>query len=284
MHPSLGLVSRDRVIPLTSQTDTPGPVARTVADAAAMLTAIAGVDEYDPATEDAAALSGVDFTSYLDPAALEGVRVGFVLPVDDPGVDLPAEELSAYFDIIGAGPAVAGLESAGAEVVPVFGGAFVQERFTELINNGLRLEFAEYIGEVDPDGPISSIADVVAFNAEDPDVRAPFGQGLLPDAAATSLTREEYDALAAELRSEARAYVDGLLVDTEVDILASRANLFSSAYAVAGYPAITVPDGQLTDFSGLTIIGPYLSDGELIGYAFAFEQATQARMAPPVGR
>ena len=72
MHPSLGLVSRDRVIPLTSQTDTPGPVARTVADAATMLTAIAGVDERDPATEDAAALTGVDFTSFLDESALEG--------------------------------------------------------------------------------------------------------------------------------------------------------------------------------------------------------------------
>lgn len=284
MHPSLGLVSRDRVIPLTSQTDTPGPVARTVADAATLLTVIAGVDQRDPATDGAAGLAGVDFTSYLDASALEGVRVGVVLPLDDPGTDLSAEEVNAYYEIIGAGPAVAGLESAGAEVMPVFGGAFVQEQLFELIDNGLRLEFAEYIGEVDPDGPIASIADVVAFNAEDPDVRAPFGQGRLPDAAATNLTLEEYDALAAELRAEARAYVDGLLADAEVDVLASRANLFSSAYAVAGYPAITVPDGPLADFSGLTLIGPYLSDGELIGYAFAFEQATMARTSPPVGQ
>ena len=283
MHPSLGLVSRDRVIPLTSQTDTPGPVARSVADAATMLTAIAGVDEQDPATEDAAALDGVDFTSYLDTSALEGVRVGVALPFDDPGSDLLAEELSDFYEIIGAGPAVAGLEAAGAEVVPVFGGAFSQERFRELIDNGLRLEFAEYIGEVDPDGPITSIADVVAFNAEDLDVRAPFGQGFLPDAAATALTPEEYDALGDELRAEARAYIDGLLVDADVDILASRANLFSNAYAVAGYPAITVPDGPLSDFSGLTLIGPYLSDDELIGYAFAFEQATKVRTSPPQG-
>ena len=283
MHPSLGLVSRNRVIPLTSQTDTPGPVARTVADAATMLTAIAGVDEHDPATEDAAALAGVDFTSYLDTSALEGVRVGVALPFDDPGSDLLAEELSGFYEIIGAGPAVAGLEAAGAEVVPVFGGAFSQERFRELIDNGLRLEFAEYIGEVDPDGPITSIADVVAFNAEDLDVRAPFGQGFLPDAAATALTPEEYDALGDELRAEARAYIDGLLVDADVDILASRANLFSNAYAVAGYPAITVPDGPLSDFSGQTLIGPYLSDGELIGYAFAFEQATKVRTSPPQG-
>ena len=197
--------------------------------------------------------------------------------------DLLAEELSGYYEIIGAGPAVAGLEAAGAEVVPVFGGAFSQERFRELIDNGLRLEFAEYIGEVDPDGPITSIADVVAFNAEDLDVRAPFGQGFLPDAAATALTPEEYDALGDELRAEARAYIDGLLVDADVDILASRANLFSNAYAVAGYPAITVPDGPLSDFSGLTLIGPYLSDGELIGYAFAFEQATKVRTSPPQG-
>jgi Asp-tRNA(Asn)/Glu-tRNA(Gln) amidotransferase A subunit family amidase len=139
-------------------------------------------------------------------------------------------------------------------------------------------------------GNTRRVADAIAVEsgvaAEDvkaKKVRAPFGQGFLPDAAATALTPEEYEALGAELRTEARAYIDGLLADAEVDVLASRANIFSNAYAVAGYPAITVPDGPLSDFSGLTLIGPYLSDGELIGCAFAFEQATKVRTSPPVG-
>ena len=289
MHPSLGVVSRYRVVPLTSQTDTPGPVAKNVTDAAALLTAIAGPDDNDPVTQNAAALGGTDYTTFLDEDALEGVRVGVYLPVPAPDEEVGDEELMEAYLAFG-GPGIPALIEAGAELAPIFGGGPVAtpDQFIPMINNGFRIEFAEYIAAVDPDGSITSLADVIAFNEEDPGVRAPFGEGFLADAADSTLSQEEYDALAEQLRTEARAYIDGLMEADDLDIIASRANSFAPAYPLAGYPAITVPDGPLGEAGplgqlyGLTLVGPYLSDGELIGYAYAYEQASQARTVPPI--
>jgi len=285
MHPSLGLVSRDRVIPVTDQTDTPGPIARTVTDAAILLSAMAGPDEADARTADADSLAGTDFRTYLDPTALQSKRVGIFTGLSENlAADLLATmSVKRYFELLDLGPAVAGLEAAGAEVVPIWvEGLANTEAFATLGNNGLRLGFAEYIAAVDPDGPIASIDDVVAFNATDPERYAFYGQELLEAAAASDAAPDEYEALGARLREEARAYIDGLLDADDIDVIASSGNLFSSAYAVAGYPAVTVPAG-LRPFvgpHGLTFTGGYLADGEVLGYAYAFEQASQLREVP----
>jgi len=283
VHPSLGLVSRDRVIPITDQTDTPGPITRTVTDAAILLSAIAGEDPEDPMTSAAAELAGTDFTSFLDAEALDSVRVGVWTGVDEELLgEMSAEE---FFELLGLAPALAGLDAAGATVVPVWISALNnRDRFSTLGNNGLRMGFAEYIAAVDPDATIDSIADVIAFNEQDPERYAPYGQELLEAAAASDATPEAYEALGAELRDEARAYVDGLLADNDVEVIVSMDNAFASAYAVAGYPAVTVPAGQseLTGPSGLTFAGGYLQDGKALGFAYAFEQATALREAPTV--
>jgi len=144
MYPSRGLVSRDRVIPITDQTDTPGPIARTVTDAAILLTAMAGVDAEDDTTNEAAELAGTDFTKLLDAQALQGVRVGLFTSAAEPYENMTNEE---FFDLIGMSPAIAGLEAAGAEVVPIWdAGVDNSELFVVLGNNGLRLGFADYIG------------------------------------------------------------------------------------------------------------------------------------------
>lgn len=280
MKPSLGLVSRSGVIPLTSQTDTPGPMARTVTDAAVLLTAIAGADENDPATAGASSLADVDFTSSLDEAALDGVRVGIITNI--PGLDEePTEaQLDELYQALGYGAAVSGLRAAGAEVVPVYNTPFgTLDDFYTLIDNGFRIDLAEYLAAF-PQSPISSVDDIIAFNDQDPERFAPYGQGRLPNSAASMLTDEEYEEFAASLRAGARAEIDGLLDQFDVDTLVSLANAFSITYAAAGYPAITVPSQP---GAGVTFTGPFLADGELIGYAFAFEQASQLRQAPPVG-
>ncbi len=283
VHPSLGLVSRDRIIPITDQTDTPGPITRTVADAAVLLSAIAGEDPGDPMTSAAAELAGTDFTSFLDADALDSVRVGVWTGVDEELLgDMSAED---FFELLGLGPALASLDAAGAEVVPVWISALTNnDRFSTLGNNGLRMGFAEYIAAVDPDSKIDSIADVIAFNEQDPERYAPYGQELLEAAAASDATPEEYEALGAQLRDEARGYIDWLLADNDVEVIVSMDNAFASAYAVAGYPAVTVPAGQseFTGPSGLTFAGGYLQDGEVLGFAYSFEQASVLREAPTV--
>ncbi len=158
MHPSIGLVSRDRVIPLTDQTDTPGPLARTVTDAAILLTAISGVDANDPMTADAAALDGTDFATFLDKDALQGKRVGIYLGVAKPeGVPdpLPADEVTGLLTQLGLDAGAAGLEAAGAEVVLVWGTAPDNSvEFFQVGHNGFRMGFADYIAATDPSYPI----------------------------------------------------------------------------------------------------------------------------------
>ena len=114
---------------------------------------------------------------------------------------------------------------------------------------------------------------------------APFGQNILEAAAgAPEVSREEYLAGGTQLREQARDYLDALVADNDLDVLVSSGNRLAGAYAVAGYPAITVPAGRLEEgaAAGLTFTGRYLEDGPLIGYAYAFEQASGLRVPPPV--
>jgi len=283
MYPSRGLVSRDRVIPVTDQTDTPGPIARTVTDAAVLLTAIAGVDTEDATTDEAAALAGTDFTELLDAGALKGKRVGIFTAAAAPLEGMSNED---FFSTIGIGPAIAGLEAAGAEVVPIWdAGLDNLTAFVALGNNGLRLGFSDYIAAVDPGGPIGSIADVVAFNAQDMKRNAFYGQERLEETAASDGTREQYEELGAQLRDEARGHIADLLEQNGIDVIAAPSNRFSSIYAVAGYPSVTVPAGlrPTGEAIGLTFTGSYLEDAQVLAYAYAFEQATGLREVPPTG-
>ncbi len=88
------------------------------------------------------------------------------------------------------------------------------------------------------------------------------------------MSREDYVALGTKLRADARAWLDGVLADQDLDAIVASNQALATAYAAAGYPAITVP---MSPAVGLTFTGGYLIDGEMVGIAYAFEQATQVR-------
>ena len=293
IYPSRGLVSRDRVIPLTDHTDTAGPIARTVTDAAILLTAIAGYDPNDPATVQR---SPVDYAAGLVLDALAGKRIGFFTLNDEPleGLTTAAE----FLDEAGLDPIRAALADAGAEVVLLWdtGLSTTEESQQLLLDNGLRIGFAEYAAATGLTDSITSLADVVAFNDQDPEAYAFYGQSLLVSAAESTLSRAEYAAHGARLRERARAHIDALFAEYELDAIASLANLFSGTYAAAGYPAITVPAGlAASDMAyapltggpgspfGLTFTGRLFEDAAVIAYAYAFEQASRLREVPPAG-
>ena len=190
-----------------------------------------------------------------------------------------------FISFIGYDRALAGLESAGAEVVLVW--SAVPENMNDFINLGivgLAQGVAAYLEQTDPDGPMATMADVVAFNQRDLQRYAPFGQAALEAAAGIpEVGREEYEAAAEALRADARAYLDGLREEYQLDVIASRGNRLSSAYAVAGYPAVSVPAGTGPSGNqlGLTFVGGTLEDARILGYAHAYEQAAQLREAPP---
>ena len=294
IYPSRGRVSRDRVIPVTDQSDTAGPVARTVMDAAKMLTVIAGLDPNDPTTVQEG--SPTNYAAGLAPDGLAGRRIGFFTRIGAPVEGLkPADFLD--HPKTGLGQVRAALKDAGAEIVLIWDEGLgvgderesILREFYALANNGLRIGFAEYAAATGLTGSITSITDVVAFNDQDPEAYAFHGQPLLVTAVASTLSRAEYESIGARMRDRARSYVDGLLAMYELDAIAAIGNAFSVAYAIAGYPAITVPAGlaayetpyaKQVGPTGLTFTGRLFEDAEIIGYAYAFEQASLLREVP----
>ncbi len=275
MHPTTGLISGDNIIPLSSQLDTAGPMGKTVRDIAQAMTVFAGtLDSTDARSGAATPVAGVDFMAALDPNALQGVQLG-IIPLDP---EISDEETLAVFDATGA---ISALEAAGAEVVVLHPTGLPDTDWGQLISCGLRDGIDAYLaqnGIADP----GSLADIIAMNDANPDVNIPLGQARLVEAEQCELTEADVTALANDITTAARTYLDDLFASNGVDALVTLDDTYSLEYGLAGYPAITVPRGGYDEWSptSLTFVGPSCSDAALIGYAYAFEQTGPYRMQP----
>ena len=193
LRPSLGLISRDYVVPLGPHLDTTGPMGRSVTDVAILLNALASVDENDPKTADAAALAGVDFTQYLSLDEARKVRVGVILPTQqvadfvasvkaasaaNPGKAPTDEEIQALMAAMllppGGGdptPALEALKAQGIEVVAIDDSALPWvdiDTASPQLPYDFKAGIADFFDKVGEDAPITSLADVIALNNEDP--------------------------------------------------------------------------------------------------------------------
>ena len=269
LKPSLGLISRDRIIPITDAQDTAGPMTRSVTDLALLLNTLAGIDEADTQTAAAVSLSEVDFTDYLDVDGLQGLRLG----------------LRQYDEELRPGDAaitqsiVATLEAAGARVFPVTLPSQPVD-YLPVLDYGMRVGVDAYLQATG--APFRTLADIIDFNAADLPNRAPFGQDLLEKVRDTPLTAAEYAELVAGNRATTGYLIRGALADQRLDALVSLGNYATALYAPAGFPALTVPAGQRDTGEpvGVTFFGDYLDDARLVRVAYAFEQAAQARRDP----
>ena len=292
VKPTLGLVSRSGVIPIAPSQDTLGPMARSVADAALVLTAIAGFDPEDPITVHA---RPEDYTKYLDPKALAGARIG-----------VPRKGwfgIVRHVDTIIAG-ALDKLRSLGAELVdnveleipPTLDGAELAVLITE-IKSAMHAYLARR-----GDPKVRSLFDVMLFNIEnrERELRS-FGHEWFEKAEITAgmqspgylQARATCLAIARDQlldRAMQKHELDALVVGTGglpplIDPIAGDAwpagPPSSTLPAVAGYPHVTVPAGWYHGLPvGVSFIGAPFSEGKLLGYAFAFEQATRHRKPP----
>jgi amidase len=278
MRPSLGLVSRDRVVPISDECDTAGPIGRTVTDVAATLTAMAHArDIRDRHSDRAEGVHGTDFTAALDANALRGKRIGLI------GIALTGAADDEWI-IANSGftDAVRAMEAAGAKVIVIRPAAFDFEGpgFVPEFNWGLREGVNSYLAATD--APVRTLADVIAFNDENPGRYAPWGQDRLRDCLWSPLGEEEARQISRANRQQARDYLVGLLEADDLDVLAGIDTLQSLIYPFAGFPAIAVPAGLYpggAPFS-VTFIGRPRSDAELIGMAYAYEQASRLRVPP----
>lgn len=269
VKPTLGLVSRDRIIPITDQMDSAGPMARNVTDAAILLTALAANDPNESFAQNALTIHDADFTKMLDANALRGKRIGIMQKPDFGGYAKNHVRMKEL------------LEQAGAMVVNLGvdpSGGIVDTQ--PILAYGFREGVNEYLAATN--APIKSVADLVAFNAADLAARAPYGQDLIESAQNTKMTRDEYHNLAQENRTKTRTFLRKILDDNQLDAVVGMNNNLSLFYAAAGFPAVVAPAGldESGQPIGLTFVADAQKEGELLGMAYAFEQATHLRQEP----
>ena len=291
--PTLGLISRDGIVPIAHSQDTAGPMTRTVADTAMLLTVLAATDARDAATKDASA-KAVDYTKFLDRDGLKGKRIGVVKNQFGGRNDLASAVVEKALDV---------LKAQGATLIdlPELPNAskYGQSEYDVLLYE-FKADMASYLAEFAPNLPIKSLADIMAFNERNRDRVMPyFAQEHMARAAAKGgLDSKEYlDALANNLKFSREEGIDKALRDNKLDALVAPSGSpawltdfirgdnsgggFSSPAAVAGYPHITVPAGNVRGLPcGISFVGTAWSEPKLIAMAYAFEQASQHRRAP----
>ncbi|MBT2582981.1 amidase family protein [Planococcus sp. ISL-109] len=274
IKPTVGLVSRSRIIPIAESQDTAGPMARTVADAAILLGALTGVDEQDPATQKSAGQSLTDYTPHLKSDGLKGARIG----VDLSFLNNEEPEERAIMD-----EAIEQLKSLGATVEEV---TIPQQSFeSDVMWYEFKRGVNDYLSTMPGEVPVKSLADVIAFNKQDPERRMKFGQAELEKS--QSLSDDPTDPTYVEhrqtdLRCSTLQGLDLIMREHQLDALLFQNNRGAAMPAQAGYPSITVPAGYTSSGHpiGVTFSARAFSEARLIELAYSYEQATRKRKAP----
>ncbi|MFI4965659.1 MAG: amidase [Caulobacterales bacterium] len=292
LKPTLGLVSRTDIVPISPEQDTPGPMTRSVADAAALLGAMAGSDPADPWTRDADAHKA-DYLAGLRPDALRGVRIGVLRMTAGRSL-----QTDAVFE-----DALTALRRAGAVLVEVKGpdGAAMNAIGADE-GEALRVEFKAalnaYLADLPSTVKARTLDELIAFDAHEPRETPLFGQEIFEQAAkAPPITDPAYLRRRADARRLAREALDRMLADNKVEALVGPSTgpativdpvdgsrslgSYSTLPAVSGYPHLTVPMGNVSGLPvNISFLGPAWSDARLLALGYAFEQATHARANP----
>ena len=293
LKPTVGLVSRSGIIPISHSQDTAGPMTRSVADAAIVLSAIAGTDKNDPATIEADKRKAKDYTKFLDRDGLKGARLG-LLTSPPPQRNLDAWK--AYWE-----PFFEKLRQAGATVVdvkfPDISQTFGADRMA-LMQFEFKANLNKYLA--DRGGKYKTLEDLIKFNLENKDKElSKFGQELFIESQARAdLTDKSYLDAVARLHKQTREDgIDTVLTQNKLDALVGPFSELVGVAAIAGYPSILVPLGlrdmpavpasgnlpaspALTRTTGMLFVGTAWSETKLIRYAYAFEQMTKGRVTP----
>ena len=287
--PSVGLVSRTHIVPISVTQDTAGPMTRTVRQAAEILSAIAGTDPDDPATVEADKRKE-DYVDALNGASLRGKRLGLMRFASGFGTDAALDQ------------GLAVLRAQGAEIVEIkeLGGSKERPKQLDVLLTELKAGLNAYLASTPPAVSTHTLADIIAFNRANPRELALFGQDLFEKAEATKgIDDPSYrKARAAGIAFAGTNGIDRLMKQNKLDALIGPT--VSAAWpidavlgdqypgggggwlaAIAGYPHLTVPMGRVKGLPvGLSFIGPKWSDAMILGLGFSYEQARGALPGP----
>lgn len=293
IKPTVGLISRSGIIPISHSQDSAGPMCRTLRDAATMLGALTGVDPEDPATAASAGKAYTDYTQFCDPNSLKGARIGV------------ARKYFGFSDAVDAlmEQSLDVLRTQGATMVdPADIATFGKFDETELLvfMYELKADLNAYLAGLGPTASVKTLQEIIEFNDRNRQQEMPyFGQDLfLKSQSKGPLTDKEYtDALAKNHQLARTEGIDATLDKYHLDAIVAPtggpawltdlingdhvAGGSSNAAAVAGYPNVNVTAGYLWGLPvGISFFGRAWSEPTLIKLAYSFEQATKARQAP----
>ena len=302
IKPSVGLVSRSGIIPISADQDTAGPMTRNVTDAAVLLGAMTGLDPADPATVAGSANAYVDYTQFLDKRALRGANIGVWregtdtvdgVPVDE-GVDEIMEEVIEELEDQGAT-----VTEVTLDLDDVFGPEF------EALLCEFKTDIATYLETSTAPGYPKTLQELIDFNEANPDLEGPWNSQIFVDAqatggradpacvaaraAATPVVQERLDALLQTYDAIIAPTNGPPWVTDPVGGDLSDGSPFigsSTASAVAGYANITVPAGYVDRHLpiGVSFIGGLWDEPDLIGFAYDYERASHERRPPSFKR
>ncbi|MGH9873167.1 MAG: amidase [Pyrinomonadaceae bacterium] len=293
IKPTVGLIGRSGIIPISHSQDTAGPMARTVSDAAILLGALTGIDPNDAITKTSAGKSFAAYTQFLNKDGLRGARLGV------------ARKYFGFNDSVDKlmNDLIAEMKKMGAVIVDPAdiptSGKFDDSELEVLLYE-FKADLNNYLGKLGSSSQVHSLKDVIEFNEKNRDRELIyFGQDLLIKSQAKGpLTEKKYlQALAKNHLLSRTQGIDFVMRKHKLDAMIAPTGGpawptdwingdhftggYSSASAVAGYPHITVPAGYVFGLPvGISFFGGAWSEPKLIKYAYAFEQATKARQAP----
>lgn len=268
LKPTVGLLSRTGIVPISSTLDTPGPMTKNVVDNAILLSAMVGKDG-DDAKSVAADKDYLE--AVTEAASLEGKRFGAMTTL--------MEEDSIYRNTVEK------MKGFGAEIIEFAPPEIEMDGFLSILNIDMRNDLPKYIQMQVKNRDavkITSIKDAVAFNAADSLVRIPYGQSLFEGILADSTSAEGLEEIKSTLEKNGRIFFDSALDKHNLDAILSINNYHAGYAAVAKYPALTVPMGykETGEPISLTFIAKPFQEDKLLHLAKAFEEATQVRHIP----
>jgi amidase len=268
LKPTVGLLSRGGIVPISSTLDTPGPMTRNITDNAILLSAMTGEDPKDIATKN----NPKDDIYFEDLSgnSLSGIRFGaFKNFMEDKLYQKAIEQIKML----------------GGEVVEFEAPKIEFERFLSLLNGDMFVDLPDYIENYASEKvKVKNNADVMAFNMQDSITRSPYGQARFEGVVNENISKAELDVVRYFLHTEGKRYFDTPMNSLNLDAVLSINNYSAGFAAAAKYPAITIPMGyaEANQPAGITFIVRPFEEGKLLKMGYIYEQATKLRK-PPMG-
>ncbi len=266
LKPTIGLLSRGGIVPISGTLDTPGPMTRSVIDNAILLSAMSGEDPMDAATKGNP--KGKTYWPSLEEATLKGKRFGVT-------ADLMKNDLYQK--------ATAQLIAAGAQIIEFEPIEVDFSGFGTLLSADMKIDLPAYIANYGSNKiSVKNVADVVNQNRQDSSINIPYGQGRFAGILEVDLSTEELEALKERLNKEGVRYFESAMAKYNLDAVLSVDNRGAGFAAAAKYPCLTLPMGysEKGEPRGLTFIGRPFTEDQLLKIAYAYEQISKARKAP----